>query len=71
MMLWSTTLSQWSLTFEVRKRVDGIEDTRDLPQSQWSLTFEVRKRQIRNNPQLLIDAMSQWSLTFEVRKRET
>ena len=39
-------LSQWSLTFEVRKRGDTTVTltTRKPSMSQWSLTFEVRKR---------------------------
>ena len=40
--------SQWSLTFEVRKRwaVSARAGMND-PTSQWSLTFEVRKRGVR------------------------
>ena len=39
-------VSQWSLTFEVRKR--GIPKMQAIlvDKSQWSLTFEVRKRMI-------------------------
>ena len=37
--------SQWSLTFEVRKRDSSLAArTRRNQASQWSLTFEVRKR---------------------------
>ena len=37
--------SQWSLTFEVRKRVRMLRSVIVMDyQSQWSLTFEVRKR---------------------------
>ena len=36
--------SQWSLTFEVRKRRASKMGFRIVSQSQWSLTFEVRKR---------------------------
>ena len=62
-------MSQWSLTFEVRKRpilylAGPISGT-----SQWSLTFEVRKRSPDRDP-TWCDDWSQWSLTFEVRKRE-
>ena len=37
-------LSQWSLTFEVRKRKAALNELLDALASQWSLTFEVRKR---------------------------
>ena len=37
-------LSQWSLTFEVRKRWDTSPPFAGYTLSQWSLTFEVRKR---------------------------
>ena len=37
--------SQWSLTFEVRKRVLSVGNWYLPTMSQWSLTFEVRKRQ--------------------------
>ena len=60
--------SQWSLTFEVRKRYMYCHASKVLVSSQWSLTFEVRKR----NMAPIIDfaaSPSQWSLTFEVRKR--
>ena len=36
--------SQWSLTFEVRKRLTVFFAFRQRKGSQWSLTFEVRKR---------------------------
>ena len=63
----SLRLSQWSLTFEVRKRViRGVCD-QSCPKSQWSLTFEVRKRWQRGIT-CLTGNWSQWSLTFEVRK---
>ena len=40
-MVWS----QWSLTFEVRKRRQLImNEIKKARRSQWSLTFEVRKR---------------------------
>ena len=43
----SGVMSQWSLTFEVRKRTIGTLGCLGLwIQSQWSLTFEVRKRLI-------------------------
>ena len=39
--------SQWSLTFEVRKRGRRCRDLRATQdRSQWSLTFEVRKRDL-------------------------
>ena len=37
-------MSQWSLTFEVRKRCGGSIQRCGVRSSQWSLTFEVRKR---------------------------
>ena len=37
-------LSQWSLTFEVRKSTEASRGGPELAASQWSLTFEVRKR---------------------------
>ena len=38
-------MSQWSLTFEVRKRaLTAPKHEAWWAQSQWSLTFEVRKR---------------------------
>ena len=37
-------MSQWSLTFEVRKRTTSEHNPYDEYGSQWSLTFEVRKR---------------------------
>ena len=43
MRIWSW--SQWSLTFEVRKRDRFVGDRGSvIVESQWSLTFEVRKR---------------------------
>ena len=36
-------MSQWSLTFEVRKRCGGSIQWCGARSSQWSLTFEVRK----------------------------
>ena len=59
--------SQWSLTFEVRKR--GGRGPRDLISvwSQWSLTFEVRKSWTTSTSAAVV-RKSQWSLTFEVRK---
>ena len=63
--------SQWSLTFEVRKRhAEQMHIRHIIWQSQWSLTFEVRKR---GGTPILEDGMtlSQWSLTFEVRKRRS
>ena len=61
--------SQWSLTFEVRKRaVSTVLRTAFVSQSQWSLTFEVRKRCVAACTPDMADE-SQWSLTFEVRKR--
>ncbi len=62
-------MSQWSLTFEVRKSgIDGRREPVTEPVSQWSLTFEVRKSaSTRIYGAALI--LSQWSLTFEVRKR--
>ena len=50
---WSTTKSnsrssQWSLTFEVRKRPASDSESGQEAQSQWSLTFEVRKRDDRD-----------------------
>ena len=61
-------MSQWSLTFEVRKSINptmvGVLDNA----SQWSLTFEVRKRTMDFAEQWQL-LKSQWSLTFEVRKR--
>ena len=36
--------SQWSLTFEVRKRWGEASGVTTGESSQWSLTFEVRKR---------------------------
>ena len=61
-------MSQWSLTFEVRKR--GQIQARPIRRhpSQWSLTFEVRKSIIMA-PIIPHVKVSQWSLTFEVRKR--
>ena len=44
--------SQWSLTFEVRKRVAKIETVSWYNRSQWSLTFEVRKRRPRHHRRL-------------------
>ena len=38
------TLSQWSLTLEVRKRRMMLSFTSKRDWSQWSLTLEVRKR---------------------------
>ena len=61
-------MSQWSLTFEVRKRRGARVRLPGIP-SQWSLTFEVRKspdHPLRGVPPV---TTSQWSLTFEVRKR--
>ena len=40
--------SQWSLTFEVRKRDAWRSITTRHAESQWSLTFEVRKRRQRH-----------------------
>ena len=40
----SGAVSQWSLTFEVRKRRLEVSRRVIAEQSQWSLTFEVRKR---------------------------
>ena len=37
-------MSQWSLTFEVRKRGAELPQLLFIEESQWSLTFEVRKR---------------------------
>ena len=37
-------MSQWSLTFEVRKRAHVRISPGTSSRSQWSLTFEVRKR---------------------------
>ena len=37
------SVSQWSLTFEVRKRRLAQRSRVRLETSQWSLTFEVRK----------------------------
>ena len=39
---WAVT-SQWSLTFEVRKRRSSAVIAGYIGPSQWSLTFEVRK----------------------------
>ena len=36
-------MSQWSLTFEVRKSSMGWTGSMPANSSQWSLTFEVRK----------------------------
>ena len=60
--------SQWSLTFEVRKRWRKAVGLSTPQKSQWSLTFEVRKRidPLRDGA---AKSRSQWSLTFEVRKR--
>ena len=60
--------SQWSLTFEVRKRHFTPLKPPWRRWSQWSLTFEVRKRAFAfvYRDQYFV---SQWSLTFEVRKR--
>ena len=63
------TVSQWSLTFEVRKRRPVVSSVRLLDGSQWSLTFEVRKRPDAVPNGTEAPATSQWSLTFEVRKR--
>ena len=42
--------SQWSLTFEVRKRhTAGAKTAGGKSVSQWSLTFEVRKRFKKRN----------------------
>ncbi|VEH69331.1 Uncharacterised protein [Arachnia propionica] len=59
-------LSQWSLTFEVRKSIIGELDLVKVDGSQWSLTFEVRKS--TRLPPSAERPASQWSLTFEVRK---
>ena len=40
-------LSQWSLTFEVRKSDDVKATLAATKGSQWSLTFEVRKSHCR------------------------
>ena len=63
-------MSQWSLTFEVRKR-RAIWDAsqQGSGESQWSLTFEVRKRMTAMRAAVITARSSQWSLTFEVRKR--
>ena len=61
--------SQWSLTFEVRKRVLSVGNWYLPTMSQWSLTFEVRKRQHHGSPPGGGAHWSQWSLTFEARKR--
>ena len=61
-------MSQWSLTFEVRKRrVGHRRRVRHGGGSQWSLTFEVRKSGKHLGP-AQPKSGSQWSLTFEVRK---
>ena len=39
----SWVVSQWSLTFEVRKRTQTAPIRRPRDPPQWSLTFEVRK----------------------------
>ena len=44
-------MSQWSLTFEVRKRAPGGSPKRPNTTSQWSLTFEVRKSSSPNRPE--------------------
>ena len=62
--------SQWSLTFEVRKRYPAGSYFRILEMSQWSLTFEVRKRRVNTHNLFLPVCQSQWSLTFEVRKSD-
>ena len=60
--------SQWSLTFEVRKRLHLMRPEMWYSiVSQWSLTFEVRKSIIGELDLVKVDG-SQWSLTFEVRK---
>ena len=66
MRIWSW--SQWSLTFEVRKRRPLSFHLRAVFASQWSLTFEVRKRRTWL-AMVAPEPSSQWSLTFEVRKR--
>ena len=68
--LWNNILaSQWSLTFEVRKRWQRTDDRwQESEKSQWSLTFEVRKSS-QLDVALAAYLGSQWSLTFEVRKR--
>ena len=63
--------SQWSLTFEVRKRLEFHYEGFDAIRSQWSLTFEVRKRSVLPSTYQLGGSLSQWSLTFEVRKRSS
>ena len=60
-------MSQWSLTFEVRKRCGGSIQRCGARSSQWSLTFEVRKSHT-DSASAGYSAWSQWSLTFEVRK---
>ena len=63
--------SQWSLTFEVRKREPKpISGRPQWTKSQWSLTFEVRKRYSGTGVTQGAFFQSQWSLTFEVRKRD-
>ena len=61
-------LSQWSLTFEVRKSELDFPRRQGFAVSQWSLTFEVRKSWDKIKS-WFNDLVSQWSLTFEVRKR--
>ena len=61
--------SQWSLTFEVRKRALGKSGLTGVNVSQWSLTFEVRKSATAAGGVSFDVIRSQWSLTFEVRKR--
>ncbi len=61
-------MSQWSLTFEVRKSHTDSASAGYSAWSQWSLTFEVRKSRGCGRD-VGIGGGSQWSLTFEVRER--
>ena len=50
--------SQWSLTFEVRKRPPMTPQRTSKFTSQWSLTFEVRKRVPRAGRAFIVDVVA-------------